>query len=86
MIETSQSGSGFMNDIEHRVDDLGGIIMPTLVMYSPFDKSVPPRNAQRVAAEVTTCELYEVLSDTHLIWIGTYAKSVWQKRLSFLKS
>jgi pimeloyl-ACP methyl ester carboxylesterase len=75
-----------MNDIEHRVDDLGGIIMPTLVMYSPFDKSVPPRNAQRVAAEVTTCELYEVLSDTHLIWIGTYAKSVWQKRLSFFKS
>ncbi len=86
MIRTFQSGTGFMNDIEHRVDDLTGITAPTLVMYSPNDKSVPPSNAKRVAAEVATCELYEVPSDTHLIWIGRYANDVWQKRLSFLKS
>jgi pimeloyl-ACP methyl ester carboxylesterase len=86
MIETSQSGTGFMNDIEHRVNDLAGITLPVLAMYSPYDKSVPPRNAERVAAEVATCELYEVPSDTHLIWIGNYASAVWQKRFSFLKS
>jgi len=86
MIRTFQSGTGFMNDIEHRVNDLTGITVPTLVMYSPNDKSVPPKNAKRVAAEVATCELYEVPSDTHLIWIGRYANDVWQKRLSFLKS
>jgi len=86
MIETSQSGTGFMNDIEHRVNDLAGITLPVLVMFSPYDKSVPPRNAERVAAEVATCELHEVPSDTHLIWIGNYASDVWQKRFSFLKS
>lgn len=86
MIEASQSGTGFINDIQHRVDDLSGITVPVLVIYSPFDKSVPPRNAKRVAAEVATCDLYEVPSDTHLIWIGDYAGAVWEKRLSFLKS
>jgi pimeloyl-ACP methyl ester carboxylesterase len=86
MIETSRSGKGFINDVEHRVDDLSGISAPVLVMYSPNDKSVPPRNAKRVAGEVASSELYEVPSDTHLIWIGKTAKDVWEKRLSFLLS
>ncbi|MEM8534129.1 MAG: alpha/beta hydrolase [Chloroflexota bacterium] len=86
MIETSQSGTGFMNDIEHVVDNLEEITTPTLVMYSPNDKSVLPKNAMRIAAEVATAELYEVPSDTHLIWIGPSANDVWQKRLSFLNS
>lgn len=86
MIGTFQSGTGFMNDIEHKVDDLSGITVPTLVMYSPNDKSVPPTNAKRVVAEVVTSELYEVPADTHLLWIGKHANDVWQKRLSFLKS
>jgi len=86
MIQTSQSGTGFMNDIEHRVDNLAVITKPVLVMYSPNDKTVSPKNAYRVASEVATCELYEVPSDTHLIWIGKSANDVWQKRLSFLRS
>jgi len=60
MIETSQSGTGFMNDLQHRVDDLARISVPVLAMYSPNDKAVSPRNAQHVAAEVTNCEIYAV--------------------------
>jgi pimeloyl-ACP methyl ester carboxylesterase len=86
MIATSQSGTGFINDIEHRIDDLSNIAAPVLVMYSPNDKSVPPNNAERIAAEVANCELYEVPADTHLIWIGKTAKDVWEKRLAFLAS
>jgi len=86
MIESSRSGGGFVNDIEHRVDDLAAIAAPILVMYSPNDKSVPPQNAKRIAAEVAGSELYEVPSDTHLIWIGKTARDVWDKRLSFLRS
>lgn len=85
MIRTSQSGTGFINDIEHKVDNLSGITTPVLVMYSPHDKTVLPKHALRVAREVPTCELYEVPSDTHLIWIGKTANDVWQKRWSFLK-
>jgi pimeloyl-ACP methyl ester carboxylesterase len=86
MIETSRSGSGFVNDIRHVVGSLASITAPVLVMYSPNDKSVPPQNARRVAAEVAASELYEVPSDTHLIWIGKAARDVWEKRLSFLRS
>ena len=86
LIETSRSGTGFMNDLDHRVDDFSGITAPVLAMYSRYDKSVPPKNAQRLASEVAACELFEVPADTHLIWIGKSAKDVWQKRLLFLKA
>jgi len=86
MIQTSQASTGFLNDIEHKVDNLATITKPVLVMYSPNDKTVSPNNARRVASEIATCELFEVPSDTHLIWIGKSAKDVWNKRLSFLTS
>ena len=86
MIQTSQASTGFLNDIEHQVNNLATITKPVLVMYSTNDKTVSPNNARRVASEIVTCELFEVPSDTHLIWIGKSAKDVWNKRLSFLKS
>ncbi len=86
MLHTSQASTGFLNDIEHQVKNLATITKPVLTMYSPNDATVSPRNAQRIASEITTSELYEVPSDTHLIWIGSSAKDVWQKRLSFLRS
>jgi pimeloyl-ACP methyl ester carboxylesterase len=86
MIQSSQSGTGFLNDIEHRVGNLEGITAPTLVMYSPHDKFVPPAHAARIAAEIPTAELVEVSADTHLIWIGKSADDVWEKRLQFLRS
>jgi pimeloyl-ACP methyl ester carboxylesterase len=55
-------------------------------MYSPHDKSVPVKNAQRVANEVPGAQLYEVPADSHLIWIGPHAELVWQKRLAFLRA
>ncbi len=85
-IQTSQASTGFLNDIEHKVDNLATITKPVLAMYSPNDATVSPKNARRLANEIATCELYEVPSDTHLIWIGDSAKDVWKKRLSFLMS
>jgi pimeloyl-ACP methyl ester carboxylesterase len=85
MIQTSQPSTGFLNDIEHKVNNLATITKPVLVMYSPNDKTVSPNNARLVAREIATCELFEVPSDTHLIWIGTSAKEVWNKRLLFLR-
>jgi pimeloyl-ACP methyl ester carboxylesterase len=86
MLQTSQASTGFLNDIEHEIENLSIITKPVLVMYSPNDATVSPKNAQRLASEIATCELYEVPSDTHLIWIGKHAKDVWEKRLSFLTS
>lgn len=84
MIQTSQSGTGFLLDLEHQLERLDGITMPVLVMYSPHDKSVPRLHAARIMHEVATAEAYPVLADTHLIWIGQQADEVWHKRLAFL--
>lgn len=86
MLQTSQASTGFLNDIEHTVTNLAIITKPVLVMYSPHDATVSPKNAQRVEREISTCELYEVPSDTHLLWIGDSAQDVWHKRLAFLQS
>jgi pimeloyl-ACP methyl ester carboxylesterase len=86
MLQTSQASTGFVNDTEHSVDNLATITKPVLVMYSANDKTVSPRNARRIASEIATCELYEVPSDTHLIWIGNSAQDVWNRRLTFLRS
>jgi len=85
MTRTMRSGTGFITDLEHQVDQLGTIQAPVLVMYSPHDKSVGVKNAQRVAGEVAQREQYEVPADSHLIWIGPSAEQVWQKRLAFLQ-
>jgi pimeloyl-ACP methyl ester carboxylesterase len=86
MLQTSRSGTGFMNDIEHHVNNLASITAPVLVMYSPNDRTVSAKNTQRIVDETPNHELYVVPSDTHLIWIGSYANEVWQKRLAFLRS
>jgi len=84
MIAASRPSEGFLNDLEHRVDDLRGIRCPVLVMYSPHDKPVPPANAEWVRREVPTAELRAVPADSHLIWIGRSADEVWNERLAFL--
>jgi pimeloyl-ACP methyl ester carboxylesterase len=86
MLQTMRSGTGFLNDLEHRVNDLYAIRVPVLAIYSPHDRNVPPSNAQRIAREVAGSELYETPADTHLIWIGRYAEGVWHKRRAFLQA
>jgi pimeloyl-ACP methyl ester carboxylesterase len=67
------------------VGDLAAIRCPVLVMYSPHDRPVPPRNAERVGREVPGAELFAV-ADSHLIWIGPCAEEVWARRLAFLQA
>ncbi|WP_237417172.1 alpha/beta fold hydrolase [Halobacillus litoralis] len=84
MLATSQSGKGFMTDLDHETPDISGIQVPVLGMYSQKDRSVPYTNALLLKSSVPDCEIFEVDSDSHLIWIGKDAHMVWKKRLEFL--
>ncbi|MCP3032451.1 alpha/beta hydrolase [Halobacillus sp. A1] len=84
MLQTSRSGKGFVMDIDHTVSDLSKITVPVLGMYTQKDKSVDYSNAILLQSTVPTCEIYEVKSDSHLIWIGENAAQVWNKRLEFI--
>jgi pimeloyl-ACP methyl ester carboxylesterase len=85
MIMTSQSGTGFLNDLEHKIVDLNEISVPVLAIYSRNDKGVLFDNAERLVKEIKNCELFETHAESHLIWIGPSANEVWNKRIEFLR-
>ncbi|MFQ3543737.1 alpha/beta hydrolase [Halobacillus rhizosphaerae] len=84
MLATSQSGKGFSLDLTHETPDLSKVQVPVLGMYSQKDKTVQYTNAQLLKSNAPNCEIFEVDSDSHLIWIGKHASHVWEKRLEFL--
>lgn len=84
MLATSQSGKGFVTDLDHDASDMRLIQAPVLGMYSQKDRSVPYINALLLKSSAPDCEIYEVDADSHLIWIGRDAQEVWRKRLEFL--
>ncbi|WP_101843380.1 alpha/beta fold hydrolase [Halobacillus sp. Marseille-P3879] len=84
MLATSQSGKGFLLDIHHNADLLHEVQVPVLGMYTKKDRSVDYSNAVLLRSAVPNCEIYDVESDSHLIWIGKNAASVWRKRLEFI--
>ncbi|MCC3377583.1 alpha/beta fold hydrolase [Cohnella sp. REN36] len=86
MIRTSQSGTGFINDLDHKIVDLSKISTPVLGFYTRNDKVVTFEHADRLAKELPNFELFESPADSHLIWIGSFANEIWKKRLEFLRS
>ncbi|ELK47625.1 alpha/beta hydrolase [Halobacillus sp. ACCC02827] len=84
MIATSRSGKGFRTDLRHQVPVMDRLEVPVLGMYSHYDRSVPYAHAVLLKSNVRDCEIFEVDSDSHLIWIGSDAQEVWNKRLEFL--
>lgn len=84
MIEASQSGRGFLNDLGHQITDLTSIACPVLALYSPHDKAVRPENSTRLAWALPQSEVVATQGDSHLIWIGKSAQEVWDRRLRFL--
>ncbi|SEB08839.1 Pimeloyl-ACP methyl ester carboxylesterase [Thalassobacillus cyri] len=85
MLATSHYGKGFSADLDHNPIDLSKLTVPVLGMYSQKDGSVHYSNAILLQSLVPHSEIYEVPSDSHLIWIGDHANELWGKRLEFLK-
>nr|WP_256521751.1 alpha/beta fold hydrolase [Halobacillus sp. A5] len=84
MLATSQSGKGFLLDIQQNAHNMDEIKVPVLGMYTQKDRSVDYSNAVLLQSTVPNCEIYDVKSDSHLIWIGKNASNVWRKRLDFI--
>jgi pimeloyl-ACP methyl ester carboxylesterase len=85
MIRTFDSGNGgFMNDIRHVPPELNRVRVPTLILYSPHDKAVTLEQPQKLLTTIPGAQGFEVLSDSHLIWIGAHAEASWARRLEFL--
>ncbi|GGK31561.1 putative hydrolase YcgS [Deinococcus malanensis] len=81
----SSGRAGFLNDIRHVSPDLQRIRTPTLVMYSPYDRSIPLKQPLRLLRELPDAVGVEIPSDLHLMWLGATARTVRDHRLAFLR-
>lgn len=80
-----QSGSGFLNDINHRSGDLSHIQAPTLIIHSKYDGSNPISHANYAAKYIPNTKLFITEAESHLIWFSKHNDTIEQKVTEFLK-
>ncbi|SHE35504.1 Pimeloyl-ACP methyl ester carboxylesterase [Seinonella peptonophila] len=80
-----QSGSGFLNDIQHRSGDLSRIQAPTLIIHSQHDGGNPISHANYAAKHIPNAELFITEAESHLIWFSHHNDKIEQKIIEFLQ-
>lgn len=84
-LSSSNSGEGFINDIDHKPQDIHKIKVPTLIVHSPFDKNVPFSHALYANKKIPNSELFIAPARSHLIYYGKDSELILNKRISFLE-
>ena len=84
----SSSRLGAMNDLGHRVGKelLQKVQVPTLVIHSREDRSVPFSHAEWALAHILNAELCESGITGHFYWVGPDTQRVSQQLTTFLKA
>ena len=79
---------GASNDLTHVLTKelLQGVKMPTFVIHSREDKSVPFHHAEWSLANIPNVELSESGMTGHFYWVGPDYRRVSQKLISFLRA
>lgn len=82
------SRKGALNDLTHTVgkDLLRSVGVPTLVIHSREDKSVPFSHAEWALAHIPQAELCEGGFTGHFYWIGPDYQRISQRLVEFLKT
>jgi pimeloyl-ACP methyl ester carboxylesterase len=82
------SAAGALADWDHDVPeaDLAAIRVPTLIVHSRDDRSVPFAGAERAHAFIPGSQLVAPATGGHFLWIGPGAEEITQRVIAFLKS
>ena len=80
------SGRGFLNDIKTVSGDAREVKVPTLIIHSKYDKSVPPEHAHILAEQIKGSRLYLSEAESHLIWFSSHYPEIKNKMDEFLRS
>ncbi len=80
------SRQGALNDLSHSVDEdlLRSVTVPTLVIHSREDRSVPFSHAEWSLAHIPQAELCEAGLTGHFYWVGPDYPSISQRLVDFL--
>lgn len=66
------SGRGFLNDIKTPDTDATDVTVPTLIVHSKYDKSVPLSHARLLAQQIRNSVLYLSEAESHMLWFSPY--------------
>jgi pimeloyl-ACP methyl ester carboxylesterase len=66
------SGNGFMADMKVREDNATDVKVPTLIVHSNYDKTVPLSHPHLLAQEIQQARLYLTEAESHLIWFSSH--------------
>ncbi len=79
------SGSGFLNDIRTASNDATDVMVPTLIIHSKYDKSVPLSHPRLLAKQIKGAELYLSEAESHLIWFSPHYPEIQDVMDDFLE-
>jgi pimeloyl-ACP methyl ester carboxylesterase len=81
------SRKGALLDFNHTVDEnlLGGISLPTLVIHSRYDNSVPFSHAEWSLSHIPNARLCEGGITGHFFWVGPDKERINRDLIAFLK-
>jgi pimeloyl-ACP methyl ester carboxylesterase len=85
--QRKSSRTGAMNDLTHILERefLQKVQVPTLVIHSREDRSVPFHHAEWSLAQIPNVELYESGATGHFYWVGPDYRRVSRQLVAFLR-
>ncbi len=66
------SGRGFVNDIKTINNNATDITVPTLIIHSKYDKSVPLTHPRLLAQQIPNSSLFLSEAESHMIWFSPH--------------
>ena len=66
------SGHGFIGDIRTTSNDATDVAVPTLIVHSKYDKSVPLAHPRLLAQQIPASQLYISEAESHMIWFSSH--------------
>ncbi len=88
MLLAQRSGSGFVTDLEHELDEevFAGVKAPTLIVHSKNDKAVSKEHPLYAKEKIDNARILWVDNKWgHLIWMGAEAEDVIGQVKAFLR-
>lgn len=76
LFATFRSRRGFLNDIRSTGGDATGVSVPTLIVHSVFDGSVPLSHPRLLASQISNAQLLLCEAESHMIWFSSHYATV----------
>jgi pimeloyl-ACP methyl ester carboxylesterase len=84
MFSGMRSGRGFLNDLRTSGGDASDVLVPTLIIHSRYDKSVPLSHSELLARQVPDVRVYLSDAESHLIWFSPHYAGIRKAMRDFL--